>query len=147
MAQPQLEILSPEEMRKLEHDAMARGLSGHSLMENAGAAAATEIVKRWTKRNAMILCGPGNNGGDGFVVARHLAEAGWPVTLVLAGEKNALRGDAASMARLWRGPVHPLASAAPENAALIVDALFGTGLTRPLDGEVASLVERLGKFS
>jgi ADP-dependent NAD(P)H-hydrate dehydratase / NAD(P)H-hydrate epimerase len=146
MAQPQLEILTPDEMRKLEQDAMARGLSGYSLMERAGAAAAAEIMKRWTKREAVILCGPGNNGGDGFVVARHLADSGWPVTLLLAAEKHALKGDAASMARHWRGPVHPLAYTAMENTALIVDALFGTGLARPLGGDVATLVERLGKF-
>src|SRR5262245_28126413 len=105
MVRPQLEILTPEEMRKLEHDAMAQGVSSYTLMERAGAAVAAEIIKRWTKRSVLVLCGPGNNGGDGFVVARHLAEAGLPVTVATAGEKRALRGDARSMAELWQGPV------------------------------------------
>jgi ADP-dependent NAD(P)H-hydrate dehydratase / NAD(P)H-hydrate epimerase len=147
MARPPLEIFTPEEMRKVENDAMAHGMSGHSLMERAGTAAATEITKRWTKKNALILCGPGNNGGDGFVVARHLAEVGWLVTVAMAGEKGALKGDAAGMAQLWRGPVIPLSSAGIHDAELIVDALFGTGLTRPLEGEAALLIQMLQRFT
>ena len=144
MARPPLEIFTPEEMRKLEHDAMTQGVSSHTLMERAGAAVAAEIIKRWTKRSVLVLCGPGNNGGDGFVVARHLAEAGWPVTVAFAGEKGTLRGDALSMVELWQGPVHPLSSAPFADADLIVDALFGIGLSRPLEGDVRSLVEKLG---
>jgi NAD(P)H-hydrate epimerase len=146
MVRPPLEIFTPEEMRKLAREAMARGVSSYTLMERAGAAAGAEIIKRWTKRSTLILCGPGNNGGDGFVVARHLAEAGWPVTIALAGRKEALQGDAAAMAQLWRGPLLPLSSLALENAALIVDALFGIGLSRPLEGDVALLVDKLDKF-
>jgi NAD(P)H-hydrate epimerase len=147
MARLALEIFTPEEMRELELAAMAQGVSGNTLMERAGAAVTSEIVRRWTRRNASILCGPGNNGGDGFVVARHLAEAGWPVTVVLAADRKALKGDAASMAELWTGPVLPLSSADLANSGLIVDALFGIGLTRPLGGEVTLLVEKLGAFT
>jgi hydroxyethylthiazole kinase-like uncharacterized protein yjeF len=147
MSQTPLEILTPKEMRKLELDAIQRHQNGHSLMERAGAAAATEIMKRWTKRNTLVLCGPGNNGGDGFVVARHLAEMAWPVSLALAGRTETLAGDAARMARLWKGPVLELSGIQAENAELIVDGLFGTGLSRPLEGEVASLIEKLERLS
>ena len=86
---------------------------------------------------ATILCGPGNNGGDGFVVARHLADAGWPVRLALLGAVAELKGDAAGVAAQWQGPVEPLCPDAVRDAELVVDALFGAGFSRTLEGVVA----------
>ena len=81
-----------------------------------------------------MLCGPGNNGGDGFVAARVLAERGWPVRLALVGAREKLKGDAAAAAVRWTGPVEPLAPAAIGDATLIIDAIFGAGLARPIEG-------------
>jgi len=141
-----LEVLSPEEMRAAEEGAKRAGLSGRDLMENAGRKAAGEILKRWTKRPAVVLCGPGNNGGDGFVVARLLKSAGWPVRVALACKSRALRGDAAVMADLWAADIVDLTPASLEGAGLVVDALFGTGLSRPLEGSTAAVVEALRRL-
>lgn len=104
------------------------------MMEAAGSAAASFIIRSIDRRPAAILCGPGNNGGDGFVVARKLKEEGWTVRVGLLGDKASLQGDAALMARLYDGAVEPLSRSVMEGAGLVVDALFGTGLTRPIEG-------------
>jgi NAD(P)H-hydrate epimerase len=116
---------------------IAAGTSGQALMENAGAAVAHAILARHRPGPVTILCGPGNNGGDGFVAARHLAEAGWPVRLALLGARDHLKGEARYHAAQWRGDVSPLAPAALDGAALIVDAIFGAGLSRALSGPTA----------
>jgi NAD(P)H-hydrate epimerase len=116
---------------------IAAGIAGEKLMQAAGSAVARQIVQRWSARPVTVLCGPGNNGGDGFVVARELAEAGWPVRVALLGSRDALRGDARHHACRWSGGVEPLASASLDDAQLVVDAVFGTGLSRPLQPEVA----------
>jgi hydroxyethylthiazole kinase-like uncharacterized protein yjeF len=140
------EVLSPEEMRAAEEGANRAGLSGRDLMANAGRRATGEILKRWTKRPVLVLCGPGNNGGDGFVVARLLKTAGWPVRVALACKPQALRGDAAAMAELWAGDTVDLAPESLEGAGLVVDALFGTGLSRPLEGSAAIFVDALERL-
>ncbi len=140
------EILTSDEMRSLERAAIASGrASGLELMERAGAAVVEAIAEAWPAfrppaeagRHAMILCGPGNNGGDGFVVARLLRRRGWKVTLYLYGEADRLPPDARANHDRWRriGTIAPL-PAAPDfsTADLVVDALFGLGLTRPLTG-------------
>jgi hydroxyethylthiazole kinase-like uncharacterized protein yjeF len=137
------EVLTPEQMRTAEQAAIGGGLSGRDLMENAGKQVAGQIIKRWTKRKVAVLCGPGNNGGDGFVAARLLKEGGWPVQLFLAGEAAMLRADAAAMAQAWTGQIASLSAAALSGAELVVDALFGTGLSKPLAGAVAETVARL----
>jgi NAD(P)H-hydrate epimerase len=109
------------------------GISGRDLMQNAGAAVAREAMKRWSSRRVSVLCGPGNNGGDGFVAAKLLASAGWSVRLGLLGTLAGLRGDAAHHAVLWGGPVEPLDVSILEGAELVVDAIFGAGLSRPLE--------------
>ena len=121
--------------------AMAAGIDGPTLMENAGAAAAREILARFGARPTLVLAGPGNNGGDGFVIARHLAEAGAEVRLALLGEKDRLRGDAAAMARKWRRKPVPLSPETVAGAELVVDALFGAGLARDLAGSARATLE------
>jgi ADP-dependent NAD(P)H-hydrate dehydratase / NAD(P)H-hydrate epimerase len=133
-------LLTPDEMGALDRRTIAAGTSGAVLMERAGAAVVAAIVRRWSRRPLAVLCGPGNNGGDGFVVARLLAEEGWPVRLALLGDRSALKGDAAEHAARWAGPVEPLDGRVLEGVGLVVDALFGAGLSRPLDGMPADLL-------
>jgi hydroxyethylthiazole kinase-like uncharacterized protein yjeF len=137
------ELLSVAEMYAADRAAIARGISGERLMEAAGQAIANEILRRWASRPAVVLCGPGNNGGDGFVVARLLREAGWPVTVALLGGRDALTGEAAVNAGRWQGEVLPLAPDVLDGAELAVDGLFGAGLGRPLDGIALEVVRRL----
>lgn len=132
-------------MGQADRLAMAAGVAGPVLMEHAGRAVADAICRRWSGRPITVLCGPGNNGGDGFVVARLLAERRWPVRLALLGERAALKGDAAHHAALWTGPVEPLAPECVDGAALVVDALFGAGLSRPLDGLPAEVLARVAE--
>ncbi|HEY5209159.1 MAG TPA: NAD(P)H-hydrate dehydratase [Stellaceae bacterium] len=132
-------LLTPAEMAAVDRAAIAAGVPEITLMENAGKAVADAIRARWPKPHAAaVLCGPGNNGGDGFVVARHLLAAGWRVRLGLLGERTQLRGAAAHHAVLWRGEVEKLSPALLDGADYIVDALFGAGLSRPIAGEAAA---------
>jgi NAD(P)H-hydrate epimerase len=137
-----LELLTVDEMRRADQAAMAAGISGLTLMENAGRAVA-DAARGMVPPGARILvmCGPGNNGGDGFVAARLLAERGFPVRLGLAGDRTRLTGDAAAVARRWTSPVERLDSALIEGSQLIVDAIFGAGLSRPIEGGIARMIE------
>lgn len=127
-------LLTVKEMAQADRLTIASGISGSALMESAGRAVAQAIVQRWTPRPVLVLCGPGNNGGDGFVAARCLAEAAWPVRVAAWVPRDQLQGDAAHHAALWRGPVEALAPSALDGAQLVVDAIFGAGLSRPLEG-------------
>ena len=140
-----LALLSVDEMYAADRAAVAAGIPGEALMESAGRAIADRIRARWDPRPTAVLCGPGNNGGDGFVVARLLAERGWPVTVALSGARAALKGDAARNAGRWTGPVVPIGAAALDGARLVVDALFGAGLARPLDGPARAVIEVLAR--
>lgn len=121
------------------------GVPSLDLMEAAGTGIARELEKRWPPVPVLVLCGPGNNGGDGFVIARHLRASGWTVKVALLGSLEKLKGDAAVNAGRWEGPVAPLApgilATDGENFGLVVDALFGAGLMRPLEGEVRELID------
>ena len=136
----EIEILATcADMAAADAASAALGVSGAALMEAAGAAVVRSIVARFERQCCTVLCGPGNNGGDGYVVARLLAEAGWPVCVgVLGGQPQT--GDAASMAARWHGRCAPATPALVAEATLIVDALFGAGLSRPLEGLAAELV-------
>ena len=134
-------LLRVAQMEEADRQTVQAGTPGIELMQNAGAAVAGEIARRWPPRPTVVLCGPGNNGGDGFVVARLLAAAGWPVRLALSGSMEALRGDARHHAMLWQRPVEPLELGVLDEAALVVDALFGSGLRRPLGGEIPRILE------
>jgi ADP-dependent NAD(P)H-hydrate dehydratase / NAD(P)H-hydrate epimerase len=136
-------LLTVAEMARADALAIKGGVPGLTLMEAAGAAVARELRRRWPRGPVAVLCGPGNNGGDGFVAARLLQEAGWPVQLALLGDRAALKGDAAAAAARWTGAVAPLSSAILDGAATVVDALFGAGLARPLEGVALAVVKAL----
>lgn len=138
-------ILSIAEMYKADAAAIDGGVPGRVLMENAGAGIARHIRDRWTARPVLVLCGPGNNGGDGFVVARSLEEGGWPVRLALWGGVDKLKGDAATMAGLWQGPVEDLETVEIGEAGLIVDAVFGAGLGRDVPEFLSRLIADVGR--
>jgi hydroxyethylthiazole kinase-like uncharacterized protein yjeF len=129
-------LLSVAQMTEADRAAIAAGTPGSLLMQNAGNAVVREITRRWSPRPVTVLCGPGNNGGDGFVVATALAHTGWPVRVALLNRREELRDDARLFAERWSGGVEPVTPAAIEGAALVVDALFGSGLRRRLDGQV-----------
>ena len=127
-------LLSVREGLEVDRLTVASGMPGAELMANAGAAVTRAIVQRWDRRPVVVLCGPGSNGGDGFVTARLLADAGWPVRVALLGSRDKLTGEARQPADRWKGPVEALTPKALEGAALVVDALFGAGLDRALEG-------------
>jgi len=136
-------LLTPAQMDAADRAAQARGVDGFAMMEAAGGAVAVAVGARWAMRPVSVLCGPGNNGGDGFVAARHLAAAGWPVTLALVGSRERLTGEAAHAASLWKGAIAPLSGECLDGAGIVIDGLFGAGLSRPLDGQVLAFVEAL----
>lgn len=137
------ELLTSDEMALADRRAVARGVPSLTLMENAGRGVADIAWRHLQKGDrVLVLAGPGNNGGDGFVAARLLAERGCDVSLVLAGSREALKGDAAEMARRWAGGITPPDAQWPDDLRVIVDALFGAGLTRALDGDAAALAVR-----
>ena len=136
-------LLPPAAMAEVDRAASASGLAGPWLMENAGRAVSRAIMARFGARPTLVLCGPGNNGGDGWVVARHLRRAGWPVRVATLVPPEQLKGDAAWAARQWNGGSEALTEPGLAGAELIVDALFGAGLARPLDGVARTVVESL----
>ncbi|WP_191487909.1 NAD(P)H-hydrate dehydratase [Pseudomonas sp. FEN] len=129
------ELLTVRQMTEADRLSVAAGVSSFDLMGNAGAAVSREIERRWTPRPVVVLCGPGNNGGDGFVTAYLLAQAGWPVRVAMLGSRADLKGEAGQHAQRWGGEVETLSPLVLEGAELIVDALFGAGLSRPLEGQ------------
>ncbi|MFO1190417.1 MAG: NAD(P)H-hydrate dehydratase [Alphaproteobacteria bacterium] len=135
------ELLAVAEMAKADALTIAAGTPGIDLMEAAGSAVAAAVNEAAPQGPIAVLCGPGNNGGDGFVAGRILAAAGRPVHLALAGDRQRLRGDAAVAASRWTGQVLPLDPACLDGATLVVDALFGAGLDRPLDGLPRAILE------
>ena len=139
------EILTVAQHYEADRYAAANGVASLTLMENAGRAVADAVAERWSPRKTVVLCGPGNNGGDGFVAARLLRERGWNVRLALLGKRDALKGDAAAMAERWSGDVEALTPTVFEGASLVIDAIFGAGLARPLEGVVAELGANLNR--
>jgi NAD(P)H-hydrate epimerase len=136
-------LLTPRQMGEADRLTIANGVCGITLMERAGLAVADAVSRRFSPRPVAVLCGPGNNGGDGFVAARILAERGWRVRLALLGNPTTLRGDAAAAASSWCQRVELLTPAVLDDAGLAIDAVFGAGLARPVDGVARAVIEML----
>src|SRR6059058_3675193 len=137
-------LLTYAEMAAADAATIAAGTAGTALMEAAGRAVASAVSERYRRQPVVVLCGPGNNGGDGFVAARCLQAAAWPVRLGLVGEPDKLGGDAAWAASRWQGPTERASLDLLDNRPLVIDALFGAGLARPIEGIAASLIARIG---
>lgn len=137
---------TPREMGEIDRRAAVAGLASLGLMERAGRAAALAVERHTPKRGTVaVLCGPGNNGGDGFVAARFLATWGFAVKVGCLVSLDRLRGDAAAMAHLWTGDVSSITPALLDGADVVVDAMFGAGLTRALAGAAADVVLELAR--
>ncbi len=139
-----IELLTTSEMAEADRLAIAAGTPGIILMERAGKAVAEAAAAGLAPgARVAVVAGPGNNGGDGFVAARLLAEQGYAVRMLLLGNPARLSGDAAQAATRWTGDIAPADPANIGDADLIVDALFGAGLSRPLDGAARALIEAI----
>lgn len=136
-------LLTCGEMQRAEQTAFARGIPSFSIMQRAGEAVARAVQEKWKPCRILVLCGPGNNGGDGFVIAEALRRAGWDVALAAMCSPESLKGDAMQAAKNWQGKTETLENASFENVDLVVDALFGTGLERPLEGVACTVLEKL----
>lgn len=138
-------LLTPAEMACADALAIRSGVPSLTLMENAGRAVADLVSERFRAGRVVVLCGPGNNGGDGFVVARLLRERGREVDLGLHGSSERLKGDARENAERWGDAVQPAASVELAGASVIVDALLGAGLDREVEGEFAELIRAVNE--
>ena len=137
-----IELLAPAEMAEADRRTIAAGTPGEKLMDRAGRAVADVVAARHPLGTRVaVACGPGNNGGDGFVAARILRERGYPVRVALLGSREALTGDAAGAARRWGEKVEPISASSYSDAAVVIDALFGAGLSRDLEGKAKEAVE------
>ncbi|MBO6782858.1 MAG: NAD(P)H-hydrate epimerase, partial [Alphaproteobacteria bacterium] len=128
-------------MYRADAAAEAAGVSGIELMEAAGTAVADALSDICPGGRVAVLCGPGNNGGDGFVAARLLVARGYKVSLALLGKVESLKGDAAANAERWTGGVSPLAADVLDDADVVIDAVFGAGLSRPVEGTIREVLE------
>lgn len=139
-----IELLTTAEMAKADRLTIAGGVPSIVLMERAGRAVADAVCAILRGRSVIVVAGPGNNGGDGFVAARVLAERGHDVRVLMVGDQDKLRGDAATAAGGWKGRTE---AAAPERlgegGCVIVDALFGAGLDRPVEGLPRAMIEAM----
>lgn len=139
---PGCELLTATEMACADQLTIAAGVLGLTLMENAGRAVTDEAAGMvGAGARIAVLCGPGNNGGDGFVAARLLSQKGYAVRVALLGKLDKLKGDAAATAARWEGDVHPIAPDIIAASHLIIDAMFGAGLSRPIGGAAAEIIE------
>jgi hydroxyethylthiazole kinase-like uncharacterized protein yjeF len=138
-----MEVLTTAEMERADRLAIAAGTPGFALMLSAGQAVAEAAMNLVEEGPIVIVAGPGNNGGDGFVAAAELAARGRDVSVILLCERDSLQGDAASAARGWKYPVLPFNPQAIGRPALIIDALFGAGLDRSVKGEPQQMIEAI----
>ena len=143
------ELLTTREMAQADRLSIDAGAPGTMLMEAAGVAVADSARAALLSkggRRVLVLCGPGNNGGDGFVAARILAREGFYVVVGALADSSSLKGDAAWAASAWTGPTSPIGEVDYADASLVIDALFGAGLARDLDGPARAAVERLNAW-
>ena len=144
-----IEILTTSQMARADSLAIAGGVPSMTLMENAAAAitrTTNQILQKSSGRRVLVLCGPGNNGGDGYVAARLLRNSRIKVKVAALTPRESLRGDALAAATAWDGAVEPAETCSFDGTDLVVDALFGSGLARDIDGPAAELVARLNKW-
>jgi hydroxyethylthiazole kinase-like uncharacterized protein yjeF len=143
-----IEVLTPVEMARADALTIAAGTPGYALMLRAGknvAEAAADLLRASEGRKVLVFCGPGNNGGDGLVAARLLREKGLGVEVGALVDPRLLRGDAAAAHAEWGGAIVPAEQLDPRDADLVIDALFGAGLSRPLDGAALRIVRRINE--
>jgi ADP-dependent NAD(P)H-hydrate dehydratase / NAD(P)H-hydrate epimerase len=138
-----MEVLTTTEMEHADRLTIASGTPGFALMLSAGQAVAQTAVDLVEQGPILVIAGRGNNGGDGFVAAAELVARGRDVSVILMCERDILKGDAASAARGWKYPVLPFNPQAMGTPALIVDALFGAGLDRPVQGDPLTMIEAI----
>jgi hydroxyethylthiazole kinase-like uncharacterized protein yjeF len=135
-----MDVLTTAEMERADRLTIAAGTPGFALMLSAGQAVAEAAQHLVEEGPILVVAGPGNNGGDGFVAAAELAAQGREVSVSLMGERDALKGDAASAAKGWKHPLLPFTPQAIGKPALIIDALFGAGLNRTVTGEPHDMI-------
>src|ERR1700749_2380183 len=138
-----MEVLTTSEMERADHLTIAAGTPGFALMLSAGQAVAEAAMDLAEEGPIVVVAGSGNNGGDGFVAAAEVAARGRGGSVILLCERESLQGDAASAARGWKYPVLPFNLQAIGKPALIIDALFGAGLDRPVKGEPFDMIEAI----
>src|SRR5712672_3486829 len=138
-----MEVLTTAEMERVDRLTIAAGAPGFALMLHAGQAVAEAAMDLVEQGQILVVAGRGNNGGDGFVAATELVARGRSVSIILLCERDTLRGDAALAARGWKGPVLPCNPMAVSAPALIIDALFGAGLNRPVKGDPHDIIEAI----
>jgi hydroxyethylthiazole kinase-like uncharacterized protein yjeF len=138
-----MEVLTTAEMEHADRLAIAGGTPGFALMLRAGQAVAEAAMDLVEQGPILVVAGRGNNGGDGFVAATELVARGRSVSIILLCERDTLQGDAALAARGWKGPVLPCNAMAVGAPALIIDALFGAGLNRPVKGDPHDIIEAI----
>jgi ADP-dependent NAD(P)H-hydrate dehydratase / NAD(P)H-hydrate epimerase len=139
-----IELLTTAEMAEADRHTIESGVAGIELMENAGRAVADAVAARHPPGlRVAVVAGPGNNGGDGFVAARILAERGYRVRVLLVGDAKRLKGDAAVAAQRWQGPSIPAGPMALTPADVVIDALFGAGLDRPVEGLARAMIDAM----
>jgi len=153
-------VMSRDEVRAFDNWAVnTLGIPGVVLMENAGRSCAEFIAGKLSEETlpkVCVFCGTGNNGGDGFVIARHLSNTGLRVTVVVCGDRSKIKGDAKTnldilervgqpvrQFDLEQGNIPRQVQALADGADMIVDALFGTGLSGQLDGKYRQLIESI----
>jgi hydroxyethylthiazole kinase-like uncharacterized protein yjeF len=142
---PPSELLTPDESARADMAAVRAGVPVATLMQAAGRAVARAAQRRYPPCRTLVLCGPGNNGGDGYVAARLLRQAGWPVSVAALAPPPA-GSDAAAEAARWHGQTVPFGIAASSRAALVIDAVFGAGLSRDVDGRVADTLRAASRI-
>jgi hydroxyethylthiazole kinase-like uncharacterized protein yjeF len=137
------ELLTTDEMAEADRLAIAGGVSGFKLMKNAGLAVADVASRAVGCRRIVVVAGPGNNGGDGFVAARYLADRGYRVGVCFVGDRQRLNGDAARAAEEWNGEIERASPAGLSDCDLIIDALFGAGLDREVEGLPRTMIDAM----
>jgi ADP-dependent NAD(P)H-hydrate dehydratase / NAD(P)H-hydrate epimerase len=139
-------LITPAAMGAVDHDASESGIDSFGLMQKAGQAVSAAALRLYPQGQRMVvLCGPGNNGGDGYIAAEALRAYGVAVCVYHLGDPARLKGDAAKAFAVYHGPMQPMADYGPQHGDVVIDALFGAGLGRDLDPSVVDLIERITK--